>query len=583
MDIIKVENLCFDYITQDENGVVTERNPVLKNIDLTVPEGQFLAVLGHNGCGKSTLAKHFNAILTPTEGKVTVCGIDTADEDKIYDIRQSVGMVFQNPDNQIVATIVEEDVAFAPENLGVDPKEIRRRVDGALKQVDMYDFREHAPHQLSGGQKQRVAIAGIIAMEPRCIVMDEPTAMLDPKGRREVMKTIKRLNREQGITVILITHYMDEAAQADRVVVMDEGRIIMDDVPRKIFAQSEKLRSVGLDVPQVTELCTMLREKGVKISEELIFEDECAEAVAALPLKTKRAEMTHSADADEKEERGIIARLDGVTYKYSVGTPFEKTAVDDVSLDIEQGEFVGIIGHTGSGKSTLIQHLNGLVKPTAGTVFIEGRDIHAKDVKLRDIRFKVGLVFQYSEHQLFEDTVAKDIAYGPKNMGLSEEETEKAVKEAAESMGITHLLEKSPFELSGGQQRRVALAGVLAMDPEVLILDEPAAGLDPKGRDRILGLIKQYHEKSGKTVLLVSHSMEDIVKFASKVLVMNKGKLFCYDRTDKVFERTDELVSIGLDVPQITRLSHKLLEKGIDIGNDIYTTERAAQRLLSMY
>lgn len=583
MDIIKVENLCFDYITREENGEITERVPVLKNIDLNVPEGQFLAVLGHNGCGKSTLAKHFNAILTPTEGKVTVCGIDTADEERIYDIRQSVGMVFQNPDNQIVATIVEEDVAFAPENLGVEPKEIRRRVDEALKQVDMYDFKDHAPHQLSGGQKQRVAIAGIIAMQPRCIVMDEPTAMLDPKGRREVMKTIKALNKEKGITVILITHYMDEAAQADRVVVMDEGRIIMDDVPRRIFACADELRRVGLDVPQVTELCCMLREKGVKISGEIIFEEECAEAIAAIPLKSKRADCSPKekpAEAASSSEE--VARLDGVTYKYSVGTPFEKTAVDNVSLSIAKGEFVGIIGHTGSGKSTLIQHLNGLIKPTEGTVLIDGEDIHGKNASLRDIRFKVGLVFQYSEHQLFEETVAKDIAYGPKNMGLSEEEINKAVAEAAESMGITHLLEKSPFELSGGQQRRVALAGVLAMDPEVLILDEPAAGLDPKGRDRILGLIKQYHEKSGKTILLVSHSMEDIVKFASKVLVMNKGRLFCYDETDKVFERTNELVSIGLDVPQITRLSHKLLEKGIDIGGDIYTVERAAERVISL-
>ncbi len=583
MNIIEVKDLCFDYTTQDENGDVTERNPVLKNVSLDIPEGQFLAVLGHNGCGKSTLAKHFNAILTPTSGKVTVCGINTSDEDRIYDIRQSVGMVFQNPDNQLVATIVEEDVAFAPENLGIEPKEIRRRVDGALKQVDMYEYREHAPHQLSGGQKQRVAIAGIIAMQPRCIVMDEPTAMLDPKGRREVMRTIKQLNKEQGITVILITHYMDEAAQADRVVVMDEGRVIMDDVPRKIFAQSAKLRAVGLDVPQVTELCDMLRAKGVEISNEIIFEDECAEAVAALPLKSKKANITRKArviDKDEKSEE--IAKLDGVTYKYSVGTPFEKTAVDNVNLSIAKGEFVGIIGHTGSGKSTLIQHFNGLVKPTVGTVFINSQDIWSKDAKIRDIRFKVGLVFQYSEHQLFEETVAKDIAYGPKNMGLSEEEIEKAVKEAAESMGITHLLDKSPFELSGGQQRRVALAGVLAMDPEVLILDEPAAGLDPKGRDKILGLIKQYHEKSGKTILLVSHSMEDIVKFASRVLVMNKAKLFCYDETDKVFERTSELVEIGLDVPQITRLSHKLLEKGIDIGNDIYTTDRAADRILTL-
>ncbi len=583
MDIIKVENLCFDYVNTDENDKVIEKTTVLKNINLTIPEGQFLAVLGHNGCGKSTLAKHFNAILTPTSGKVTVNGIDTSDEERLYDIRQSVGMVFQNPDNQLVATIVEEDVAFAPENLGVPPKEIRERVDNALKQVDMYEFREHAPHQLSGGQKQRVAIAGIIAMQPRCIVMDEPTAMLDPKGRREVMKTIKRLNSEQGITVILITHYMDEAAQADRVVVMDDGSVMMDDVPRKIFARADELRAVGLDVPQVTELCGLLRKEGIDISKEIIFEDECADAILALNPKNKKASISKKPSSPVSEkEKPFAVKLENLTYKYSIGTPFEKVAVDNVNLAIEQGEFVGIIGHTGSGKSTLIQHLNGLVKPFSGTVFIENRDIWGKDVKIRDIRFKVGIVFQYSEHQLFEETVAKDIAYGPKNMGLSDEDVQRRVREAAESMSIVHLLEKSPFELSGGQQRRVALAGVLAMDPDILILDEPAAGLDPKGRDKILNLIKKYHENSGKTILLVSHSMEDIVKFASKVLVMNKGSLFCYDDTDKVFERTDDLVKIGLDVPQVTRLSHKLLEKGIDIGNDIYTTERAAERLLSL-
>ncbi|MCX4356440.1 MAG: energy-coupling factor transporter ATPase [Oscillospiraceae bacterium] len=582
MDIIKTENLCFDYILRDDDGNIIEQSTALRNINLSVPEGQFLAVLGHNGCGKSTLAKHFNAILTPTSGKVTVDGIDTADEDRLFDIRQTVGMVFQNPDNQLVATIVEEDVAFAPENLGVPPEEIRVRVDDALKQVDMYEFREHAPHQLSGGQKQRIAIAGIIAMQPRCIVMDEPTAMLDPKGRREVMKTIKRLNREHGITVILITHYMDEAAQADRVVVMDNGSVLMDDVPKNIFARADELRAVGLDVPQVTELCGMLRKKGINISKEIIFEDECAAAIEMLPLNRKTADMTKTVAVKLVGSGEEAARLENLTYKYSIGTPFEKTAVDNVDLTVNKSEFVGIIGHTGSGKSTLIQHLNGLVKPTFGLVFIDGKDIWGKDVNIRDIRFKVGIVFQYSEHQLFEETVAKDIAYGPKNMGLTGGELDARVKSAAESMGISHLLEKSPFELSGGQQRRVALAGVLAMDPEVLILDEPAAGLDPKGRDKILSLIKRYHKQSGKTVLLVSHSMEDIVKFATKVLVMNKGKVFCYDETDKVFERTDDLVKIGLDVPQITRLSHRLREKGIDIGNDIYTTDRAAQRLLTL-
>ena len=581
MNIIEVENVSFDYISRDEDGKEISRSPVLKDISLSVPEGQFLAILGHNGCGKSTLAKHFNAILTPTAGKVTVAGIDTSDEERLFDIRQTVGMVFQNPDNQLVATVVEEDVAFAPENMGVPQPEIRRRVDEALKQVDMYEYRDHAPHQLSGGQKQRVAIAGVIAMQPKCIVMDEPTAMLDPKGRREVMKTIRMLNKEKGITVVLITHYMDEAAQADRVVVMDGGKIIMDNVPKKIFSRVKELRAVGLDVPQVTELCDMLIEKGVDISPEIIHEQECAEALFRL-TGGRSAVIPPKPEEPVEDNRPVVLTADKVTYKYSVGTPFEKTAVDSVDLEIREGEFVGIIGHTGSGKSTLIQHFNGLVKPTSGHVLVDCADIWGRGVNIRDIRFKVGLVFQYSEHQLFEETVAKDIAYGPKNMGLTEEEIKQRVVSAAESMDIVKLLNKSPFELSGGQQRRVALAGVLAMDPEVLILDEPAAGLDPKGRDKILGQIKQYHEKYGKTILLVSHSMEDIVKYSGKVLVMNKSRLFCYDTVDRVFARTEELAKIGLDVPQVTRMSHILKSLGTDIGNDIYTTERAAERLLPL-
>ncbi|MGN0648943.1 MAG: energy-coupling factor transporter ATPase [Oscillospiraceae bacterium] len=285
---------------------------------------------------------------------------------------------------------------------------------------------------------------------------------------------------------------------------------------------------------------------------------------------------------DNKSETEAAVEVKNLTYKYSVGTPFEKTAVDNVSVRIAKGEFVGIIGHTGSGKSTLIQHLNGLIKPTSGEVLCDGVNIWDKSVKIRDIRFKVGIVFQYSEHQLFEETVARDIAYGPRNMGLSEEEINERVRAAAESMDIVHLLDRSPFELSGGQQRRAALAGVLAMNPEVLILDEPAAGLDPKGRDKILAQIKSYHKKSGKTILLVSHSMEDIVKFADKVLVMNKGKLFCYDDTDSVFARSAELSQIGLDVPQITRMSLLLKERGADIGEDVYTIDRAAERLLPL-
>ena len=279
-NIIEIDNLHFSYDGEDDEPV-----EVLKGIDLKIKEGEFVAVLGHNGSGKSTLAKHINAILLPTEGKVTVDGIDTADDERLFELRQRAGMVFQNPDNQIVSSVVEEDVAFALENLGVPYEEMRRRVDDALKAVGMYEYRLHSPSQLSGGQKQRVAIAGIIAMQPKCVILDEPTAMLDPQGRREVLATIKRMNREEGITIVLITHYMDEAAQCDRVVVIDKGSLVMDGKPEEVFSQVERVKSIGLDVPQATELAYELRKAGFDISPEIISAEECVDAIESLFTK----------------------------------------------------------------------------------------------------------------------------------------------------------------------------------------------------------------------------------------------------------------------------------------------------------
>lgn len=282
-NIISAQRVEFHYNNEyEENETPKPVKQVLKGVSLDIPRGGFTAVLGHNGSGKSTIAKHMNAILLPCGGKVYVDGIDTCDEEKLFDIRRRVGMVFQNPDNQIVATIVEEDVAFALENMGVPPDEMRERVDGALRSVGMYEYREHSPHQLSGGQKQRVAIAGIIAMRPECIVLDEPTAMLDPKGRKEVLKTIRKLNADFGITIILITHYMEEAALADRIVVMDNGEIIMDGVPREVFSNVELMKKVGLDVPQVTELMYLLGKSGLPSDTHIIDEDECVSALLEL-------------------------------------------------------------------------------------------------------------------------------------------------------------------------------------------------------------------------------------------------------------------------------------------------------------
>ncbi len=271
-----------------------------------------------------------------------------------------------------------------------------------------------------------------------------------------------------------------------------------------------------------------------------------------------------------------ILKTENLTYTYSQGTPFEKTAVDNVNIEIERGEFVGVIGHTGSGKSTLIQHFNGLLQPTSGKIYLDGMDIWADKKNIRNIRFRVGLVFQYPEYQLFEDTVYRDIAFGPKNMGLSEAEIDGRVRRTAQAVGLSEeILEKSPFELSGGQKRRVAIAGVMAMEPEVLILDEPTAGLDPGGRDKILGQIKEYHKMTGNTVLLVSHSMEDVAKYASKILVMNESRLFCYDTPQNVFRRSEEITQMGLSVPQITRVFDILKQKGVDLNDEVYTVKYA--------
>lgn len=277
-NIIESRDLTFKYINEEEK----KEKVALDSVSIDVEEGEFLVILGHNGSGKSTMAKHMNALLIPTEGTIYVAGLDTKDENNVWDVRSSAGMVFQNPDNQLVATIVEEDVAFGPENLGVPPEEIKKRVKECLEKVGMYEYREHAPHLLSGGQKQRIAIAGILAMMPKCIIFDEPTAMLDPSGRKEVLNTMKDVNKNLGITIILITHYMDEAAQADRVIVMDEGKVKLTGTPREVFSEVKKMKDIGLDVPQVTELAYELQQEGIDISTNILNIDEMVNALCQL-------------------------------------------------------------------------------------------------------------------------------------------------------------------------------------------------------------------------------------------------------------------------------------------------------------
>ncbi len=580
MNFVESRSLEFEYIKYDDETDSKMSVKALRGVDIDVKKGEFVAVLGRNGSGKSTFAKLINGLNTPSGGTLYVNGLDSSKEDNIWDIRQNVGIVFQNPDNQIIATIVEEDIAFGPENLGMEPSRIVKNVDMALKAVSMEEYRNAAPAYLSGGQKQRIAIAGILAMKPDCIILDEPTAMLDPQGRKEVMDTITMLNKDEGITIILITHYMEEAALADRIAVMNEGRIAMQGRPVEIFTRVEEMRSLHLDVPQITELAYAIHQKKPEFPKDILNIEEFIDAFKYIGCAD---DFSYVKENKAVKYNKPILEIKNLTHVYGMGTAFEKVAVKDIDLTVGKGDLIGLIGHTGSGKSTLIQHMNALVKADAGNVYFKGKDIFEDKAGLKFIRQKIGLVFQYPEYQIFETTIYDEVAYGPKNCGLSAEEIDIRVKDALKFVGIDEsMYKKSPFDLSGGQKRRVAIAGILAMKPEILILDEPMAGLDPYGRDEILMNIKKMHDDLGITVILVSHSMEDIAAIADKIIVMNKGSVAMYDSVDNVFKEPDRLTSMGLNAPQLTLLFKRLRkEMGLDVPINVYDVDEAANILIS--
>ncbi len=586
MGIVETRNLVFEYIRRDEDGNADGITRAIDGVTLDIKKGQFIAILGGNGSGKSTLAKHINAILFPTEGAVYVNGKDTSALENLWDVRQEAGMVFQNPDNQIIANVVEEDVGFGPENMGVPTEEIWARVDESLKAVGMETYRKHSPNRLSGGQKQRVAIAGVLAMHPKCIIMDEPTAMLDPEGRYEVIRAARALNQVENVTIILITHYMNEVVFADQVYVMDHGRVAMRGTPREIFSKVDELKRLRLDVPQPTLLAHALQKKGMAIPNGILDRKEFVDSLKKV-MSAQVSQITASDNDDFDDKQSVSGNLqdalilDHVSYTYSTGTADEIHALNDISLKINKGEFIGLIGHTGSGKSTFVQHLNGIIKATSGHVYYKGRDIYDKSYNLKELRSHVGLVFQYPEHQLFEETVFKDVCFGPKNLGLSDKEAELRAFEALKAVRLTdEYFYVSPFELSGGQKRRVAIAGVLAMKPDILILDEPTAGLDPQGRDEILDLVKSLREEQNITVILVSHSMEDVANYVDRILVLEHGSILMDGTPREVFRQVSELERIGLRAPEVTYIMRDLRESGIAVNTGLTTVPEAAQEIM---
>ena len=581
--ILRLENVSYAY------PAAGSRPPVqaLREVSLTVRRGEYVVVLGHNGSGKSTLARHLNGLLLPDAGEVWVEGWNTRDKKALRNIRTTVGMVFQQPDNQIVATMVEEDVAFGPENLGMPRDEMIARVDWALGQVELRDLRHRAPHLLSGGQKQRVCIAGVLAMRPDVLVLDEATAMLDPQGRAEVLAVVARLNHEQGVTVVAITHFMSEALAADRIIIMDEGRIALEGTPRELFAQPERLRELHLDVPQVAQVAADLHERVAGFPAGLLSSDEIVAAVmervepcpqqppARIPTTAPAAAPPGGADS-------VIDVSDLVHY-YMRGTPLEVQALFGVDMQVQRGEVIGIIGHTGSGKSTVLQHLNGLLRAHVGRVVVLGQDTSNPSTDLRAIRRRVGLVFQFPEAQLFEQYVGDDVAFGPRKLGLDRELVRARVRKAMESveLGFEEYKDRMAIQLSGGQRRRVALAGVLALEPEVLVLDEPTAGLDPQGRRHLMGNILALNTQ-GVTLIIVSHNMEELAELCDRIYVLAEGRTVMEGTPAQVFGNGAALRAQGLDVPAITRLADALAEAGFVLPGAVNTRAALVDAIVAM-
>lgn len=528
----------------------------LDGVSLSIADGEFVSVLGGNGSGKSTLARHLDALLVPSSGTVTVDGLDTAERRNVYDIRSRVGLVFQNPDDQIVAGTVEDDVAFGPENLGVPTDELRARVNEALSLVGLSGFERRETSSLSGGQKQRLALAGVLAMRPRTLVLDEATAMLDPRGRAALMRVCRKLH-EQGMTIVMITHFMEEAAEAGRIVVLDHGHVALDGAPEAVFSQADVLARLGLDVPLPYHVGLTLRREVPGLAPRLTIDamlDELESQRGRSPLGTPAAAPSQSATSPMGQP---VLEVEKVSFGYE---RHGDLALRDVSVSVREGELVGLLGHTGSGKSTLVQLMAGLERPASGRVLIGGAAGAGRHSRAWN---RVGVVFQYPERQLFAHTVREDVAFGPRNLGVTGDELATRVDGAIRGVGLDPdaVGDVSPFALSGGQQRRIAFAGVLAMEPDVLVFDEPVAGLDPRSRREFIRLLRKLHAR-GRTIVMTSHNMDDAAELCDRLVVLDHGSVFLDGTPAEVFSQADELRRMGLGIPDAQEMARRLIGRG---------------------
>lgn len=582
-DAVRACDLYFSYARQDMPPV-----QALAGLSLSIQRGEHVVFVGRNGSGKSTLAKLINVLEAPDEGTLEVLGLNALSEDNFWSIRSRCGMVFQNPDNQIVGTSVEEDVAFGPENLGVPTPEIRRRVDDALKYVGLSDYADRLPSSLSGGQKQKLAIAGVLAMMPEVLILDESTAMLDPISRNEFLLLVERLRSEKGITVVHITHDMSEAARGKRVFVLEKGRLVMEGPPSELFLEESRMKELGLDVPvYVGVVMSLCRRLGKKPRQEYLQSvDTAIQAVRSI-LRDCDAKTVSDAIGKRRESVSVES-TETVLQVRNLSHAYEERGekvLCDISFSVKKGEIFSVIGHSGSGKTTLISHLNGLIRPQTGDVeLFESANSMVwntrKNSDVKEIRKRVGLLFQYPEYQLFEETVRKDILFGPLKMGVKPEAAEDNMKEAIGLVGLDETyLERSPFELSGGQKRRVAFAGIIAMNPDILVLDEPAAGLDPVGRRDVFRYIGELR-KLGKTIILVSHNMDEAARISDRMLVLSHGKAICEGTPEQLFSGRREVADFGLELPELVSFEKLLLPDYPDLNLSVYEVEEAVDEIL---
>ena len=544
----------------------------LRDINLSINPGERLCILGANGSGKSTLASVLCGLLAPDEGGVTLAGHAVCTEgrpnfDAYKQARRWLGLVFQNPDDQIVTSIVEDDIAFGPENLGVDSQEITHRVQRELHRVALDAYAHANPSHLSGGQKQRVAIAGALAMEPQLLVLDEPGALLDVRGRRSIMRVMDKL-AATGTTIVHVTHFMEEALAASRVIVLSHGSIVLEGTPQEVFSHTDTLAQLELEEPFIAQLCATLIQKNIPVSWTCDEKNLCQQLTHLLqplnapdsspmpqaPPHTPTASAPDSSStlpssaAASPAPPAIQAR--GLSYSYAAenAASVSKPALDTVSFTIAQGSFTSIIGQTGSGKSTLARLICGLETPDSGELLVGSSNVANKRER-RTLHGQVGFVMQHPERQLFAQTVLEDVAYGPKNLGASAQEATHQACQALQEVGLIHKKDASPFELSGGQARLCAIAGILAMRPRILLLDEPTAGLDPAGRETIRSLLNHIHQH-GTTVVQVTHSMEEAAE-TTTILVLDQSHILASGTPREVFQPKNQqrLREAGLDLP----------------------------------